>query len=141
MDSKIVSFLTKERVCSLSVILDDGSPHASAVHYSETIDPLKLFIQTSNSTTKAQPFLNGKAGKASIVIGFSEQEWLTLQMRGIMQIVSDPARLEEIYKIHYQKHPEAEKYKGSKTVFLEFIPTWSRYTDFNTEPETIIENK
>jgi len=75
-----------------------------------------------------------------MVIGLSEEEWLTLQMHGDVKIISDNKELEKVYKIHYAKHPEAEQYKGPKTVFLEFTPTWWRFTDFNTNPETIIEN-
>jgi general stress protein 26 len=139
MSPPVLDFLAKERVCSLAVILSDGSPHSAAVHYSHQAEPLKIFIQTSNTTTKAQPFLNGETGKASVAVGFSEQDWLTLQMRGTIRTISDPKELDEVYSIHYKKHPDAEQYKGPNTVFLEFTPTWWRYTDFNTEPETIIE--
>lgn len=140
MDTKINDFLITERVGTLSVIIADNTPHSATVHYSHQLNPLKLFIQTSNSTTKAKPFLNGEIGKASFVVGFSEEEWLTFQMRGTIRQIVDPEVLSNIYKIHYKKHPEAKQYKGPKTVFLEFTPTWWRYTDFNTEPETIISS-
>ncbi len=141
MDSKIKDFLEKQRVGVLSVVLSDGASHSATVHYSHQTNPIKIFIQTTNTTLKAQPFLKGEVGKGSFVTGFSEEEWLTLQMHGTVKKISDEKELEDVYKIHYAKHPDAEQYKGPKTVFLEFIPTWSRYTDFNTEPETIIENK
>ena len=140
MNSKILKFLEKERVGVISVILPDNISHSASVHFSNKENPLKIFIQTTNTTEKVRPFLDGKVGKASVVIGFSEKDWLTLQMRGDMKIVSSPEELKKIYKIHYKKHPDAEQYKGPKTVFLEFTPTWWRYTDFNTEPETTIEN-
>ncbi|OHA68239.1 MAG: hypothetical protein A3A27_00140 [Candidatus Wildermuthbacteria bacterium RIFCSPLOWO2_01_FULL_47_18] len=140
MNQIAIDLLTKERVCVLSVVLADGSPHAAALHYSQQIDPVKLFIQTY-PTVKTRAILEGGgAAKAAVVIGFNEQDFLTLQMRGMVNIVSDPAKLEEIYKIHYAKHPEAEKYKSSRTIFLEFTPTWWRYSDLKTDPETIIEN-
>lgn len=140
MNPKISDFLNKEPVGVVSVLLADGSPHAATVHYSHNEQRLKFFIQTTNTTVKAQNLLDGKTTKAAMVIGFSEQDWLTLQMRGSIRIVFDKNELEEIYKIHYKKHPDAEKYKGPKTVFLEFTPSWWRFTDFNTHPETIIEN-
>ncbi len=135
---KILDFLAKERVCALSVALIDGTPHTAAMHYSHQINPVKLFFQTGKDSVKMQSFLKDSS-KASIVVGFSEKDLLTLQMRGGAKIVSTPKELEEIYKIHYKKHPFAEKYKGPETVFIEFVPTWWRYTDFNTEPETIFE--
>jgi uncharacterized protein YhbP (UPF0306 family) len=141
MKPEILNFIQKERVCSLSVIIADNTPHSATVHYSSQADPLKFYIQTSDKTTKAKPFFNGRIGNASIVIGQSEKDWVTFQMRGLVRMVTSPEELEKVYKIHYQKHPDAEQYKGPHTVFLEFSPTWWRYTDFNTEPETIVENK
>ena len=140
MNQIAIDLLTKERVCVLSVVLADGTPHAAALHYSQQIDPVKLFIQTY-PTVKTQAILeSGGTAKAAVVVGFNEQDFLTLQMRGIVKIVSDQVKLAEIYKIHYAKHPEAEKYKSPRTIFLEFTPTWWRYSDLKTDPETIIEN-
>jgi uncharacterized protein YhbP (UPF0306 family) len=141
MNEQIESFLNKERIGVISVILDDGTLHSATIHFSYAANPLKFYIQTSNSTLKAQPFMSGKPGKAAMVIGFSEEVWITLQMHGQIRQVSDSDELEEVYKIHYKKQPEAEQYKGPKTVFLEFTPEWWRFTDFNTEPETIIFNE
>lgn len=141
MDSRVYDLIRKERTCVLSILQEDGTPHAATVHFSHTEDPLKFFIQTSNKTLKAQPFLNDDTGKAAIVLGFSEEEWVTLQLHGDIRAVSDPSELEAIYKIHYAKNPDAEQYRGPNTVFLEFVPTWWRYTDLNTEPETILKSE
>jgi len=139
MNPIVRSFLTKERVCVLSGILIDGGPHSSTVHYSHQDQPLRLFFQTWDESMKAQTLTQGQNNKASVVVGFSEQDNLTLQMRGTIRIVSDPDELEAIYQIHYSKHPFAEKYKDSNTRFIEFTPTWWRYSDFNFDPEKIID--
>ena len=141
MNQQIIDLISKERVCVISTILPGNISHSAAMHFSHQTDPLRIFIQTTNNTEKVKGILNGETGKASIVIGFSEQDWLTLQMRGDIKIISDPERLPEIHKVHYKKNPDAEQYKeSSNTVFLEFTPTWWRYTDFNTDPETIISS-
>lgn len=140
MNPVISNFLMKEKVGVLSVILADGTPHSATMHYSYKDEPFKIYIQTSNTTLKAQPFLNGEVGKGAMAIGFSEEDWLTLQIHGDIRIISGHEELEEVYKIHYKKNPDAEQYKGPKTVFLEFTPNWWRYTDFNTDPETIINS-
>lgn len=139
MNPSILQLLQKYRIAVISVTLSDGVIHSATVHYSFKENPFTVYIQTSNTTLKAKPFLNGETGKGAIVIGFSEEDWITLQLHGNIRAVTDVNELEEVYKVHYQKQPEAEKYKGPKTVFLEFTPTWWRYTDFNTEPENIIE--
>jgi hypothetical protein len=132
--------LTKERICVLSVVTAEGMPHGVVVHYSQTTEPVKIFIQTYPTVKTKAIQDKGGAAKASVVIGLSEAEMIELQMRGDVRIVTDPQELKVIHKIHYTKHPEAEKYKSPTAIFLEFTPTWWRYTDFNTEPETIIEN-
>ncbi len=139
MNPKIIEYIRKERICVLSVVQADGTSHSATVHFSHEENPLSLFIQTSNTSEKAKPFLKGETSKASMVIGFSEQEWLTLQMKGDMKIITDPEALEKAFKTHYKKHPEAEKRKGPDTVILQFTPTWLRYTDFTTRPKTVIE--
>ncbi len=138
MNPIISNFLKDHRICVISVNLGDGNLHSATVHYSHTENPFKIFIQTTNDTLKASPFLNGKTGKGAMVIGFSEEEWMTLQLHGDIRIISDADEIEEAAKIHYQKLPNAEKRRGPDTVFLEFTPTWWRYTDFNTKPEETI---
>src|SRR5579872_2327559 len=120
MDSKIVEFLDKEKICVLSVLMSDGSPHSATVHFSYEGEPLRFFIQTTNTTVKVKSLLNGQTAKASMVIGFSEKDWITFQMRGTAKIISDAGQLEELHKIHYKKQPEAERRKGPNTVFIEF---------------------
>jgi len=140
MDSKAISLLTKERVCVVAVTLRDGSPHVAEVHYSEQLDPIILFIQTYPTVKVRSLQENGGVGKAAVVLNLTESEMMSLQMRGNLNIVTDPQELEKIYDVHYKKHPEAEKYKDSETVFLKFTPTWWRYSDFNTDPEIVIES-
>jgi hypothetical protein len=138
MNSEITELLEKEPVGLISILLDKR-PYSAAVHFSHRLNPLKIFVQTSNDTNKAKPFLDGSTGPASMVVGFSEQDWLTLQMSGSARAITNPDELKNIYKIHYAKHPNAEQYKGPDTLFLEFTPTWWRYTDFNSNPETIYQ--
>ncbi len=140
MDPKAVGLLTKERVCVLAVSLADGSPHAAEMHYSEQIAPVKLFIQTYHTVKVRALEERGGAGKAAVVLNLAESEMKSLQMRGEVRIVTAEDELQRIYSVHYKKHPTAEKYKDSETVFLEFTPTWWRYSDFTTDPETVIES-
>ena len=140
MNPVAIHLLTKERVCVLSVVLADGSPHNAVLHYSQQIKPVKLFMQTYPTVKVRAIREKGGKAKAAIVVGLNEQDFVSLQMRGDIRIVSVPQELKNIYKIHYAKHPKAKQYKNSNTVFLEFTPTWWRYTDFNTDPETIIES-
>lgn len=126
-------------VCVLTTMLPSGEPHSAVVHYSHTENPFVFFIQTKNDTVKVQSLLSQEIGKASMVIGLSEDEWVTFQMRGDIRIVSDAKEREYVSGIHHTKHPFALKRQGPTTIFLEFKPTWWRYTNFTTKPVTTIE--
>jgi general stress protein 26 len=140
MDKTVLDFLSKDRIAVISVSLEDGAVHSATVHFSHQNDPFKFYIQTSSDTLKAQPFLNGQTGQGALVVGFSEEEWVTFQAHGTIRAILDQEELEKICKIHYQKLPDAEKRKGPDTVFLEFTPTWWRYTDFKSKPKTVINS-
>lgn len=139
MNKRVLDFLANHRVCSLTTLLKDGSPHAAALHYSNNKEPLELYFSTENTSLKTQALLDGKSTKASVVIGFSEEEWITLQMDGEVKAVLDKNGLRSVHVIHYAKVPDSEQYKDDPaTIFLKFIPKWWRYTDYNTDPPTIL---
>jgi len=131
MDKKVLDFLSKHRVCSLAVLLKDGSPHVSAMHYSHNNNPVEIYIMTENISKKCEALLDGKSQNASFVTGFSEEEWVTLQMDGKIRAVKDKKELEKIHEIHFEKHPDPKKWKDDPaTLFLVFKPTWWRYTEY-----------
>ncbi len=141
MEEKILAFLKSHRVCSLATLLSDGSPHTASMHYSHQDQPIKLFFSTENTSRKCQILLDGKSTKASVVVGFSEEEWITLQLDGEVKAILAPDNLKAAKAVHYLKHPNSQQYENAPaTIFLEFTPTWWRYTDFNTKPETIISS-
>ncbi|OGM21349.1 hypothetical protein A2714_02535 [Candidatus Woesebacteria bacterium RIFCSPHIGHO2_01_FULL_38_9] len=141
MDKRVLEFLGKNRVSVLTTLLKDGTPHGATLHYSHKENPLELYFSTENTSRKCQTLKDGKVGKASVVIGFSEEEWITLQMDGSVQAILDEVELKEVQSIHYPKHPNSEKFKNDPaTIFLKFTPTWFRYTDYNTKPPTIISS-
>lgn len=141
MDSQnqtILDFLSKQRVCSLSTLLKDGSPHASALHYSHRDEPLTLYFSIENTSKKCENLLDGKISRASAVVGFSEEEWITLQMDGEVKAILSEEELKRAKSTHYPKHPDSQQYEHDlETLFLAFTPSWWRYTDYNTDPPTI----
>lgn len=139
MDTKVLDFLSANRVCSLTTLLTDGSPHAAAVHYSHRADPLKLFFSTQNSSRKCEALADGKTTKAAVVIGLSEEEWKTLQLEGTVRAITDKDEIAKVKSVHYPKHPNSQKFENDPaTLFLEFTPSWWRYTDYNTKPMTVL---
>lgn len=130
-DKRVLDFLEKERVCVLATLLSDGSPHTAALHFSAQADPICLYFSVDSTSRKYQGLLEADTIKGSITVGFSEVDWITLQMDGLVEKV-DSGDLARVQKIHYAKNPGSEKHKDiPTTVFIKFIPTWYRYSDFN----------
>lgn len=142
MNEKILDFIASHRVCSLSTIMSNGTPHSAAMHYSHSTEPFVFYFSSDNESKKFQGLIDNKTVKASMVIGFSEEEWLSLQMDGDIRAITDIEELKRVQIRHYQKNPNAEVYKDEPyTVFLAFTPNWWRFTDFNTKPETILDSE
>ena len=139
MKKEISDFLQKNRVGVLTTLLSDGSPHSSALHYSYRIDPLEFYFSVDKTSRKCQELLNKKEGKAAVVIGFSEVDWLTLQMEGLIQILTNRDEISGAKGIHYTKHPNSKKFENDpNTIFLRFKPTWLRYSNLFVVPPEII---
>ncbi len=131
MDKKINTFIKGNRISVLTTLLKDGSPHSATLHYSHQDKPLRFFVSTENTSRKCQGLLDGKEIKGSMVIGFSEEEFITFQMEGTVRAVTDKKELAGVHKIHYAKYPDGKKWKDDPaTIFLVFKPNWWRYTEY-----------
>jgi len=142
MDTTILDFLKSQRISTLAVLLPDSTVHGATLHYSHQAEPLKLFFSTENTSKKTQGLLDGASTSASVVVGFSEEEWITLQLDGTVKAILDPEELKQAKAIHYAKHPNSQKFENApETIFLAFTPNWWRYTDYNIKPLKIIESQ
>ena len=141
MEPEVIKFLERNRVCSLTTLLLDSTPHSAAVHYSNAIDAqgnVKLYFSVDTEQRKSQLLNVQSHSPASVAIGFSEEEWITLQLEGTVNVIKDATLIQQAQQIHYTKVPTSEKFKDyPTTIFLEFNISWWRYTDFNTDPITI----
>jgi len=139
MDNKILEFLKTHNVSTLTLQLSNGTPHAAVMHFSHKDDPFELYFATKTTSKKCDALLSGGSTKASFVTGFSEEEWVTLQMDGEVKIAKE--NLEEISEIHYTKNPSSKRYKDEPgACLLVFTPTWWRYSNFKDKPPTIISS-
>lgn len=141
MNPRVLKFIKQNRVGVLSILRKDGSPHAAVLHYAcdYEVSPCKFYFSTENTSRKVEALLTGKTIKAAMVIGFSEEEWITLQINGNIKGMLTPKDKAKAQGIFYAKHPGSRRYKDNPaTILLEFTPTWWRYSDLNKKPlETI----
>jgi uncharacterized protein YhbP (UPF0306 family) len=125
MDQIIHDFLAKERVCVLA------TPHASAMHFTFDESSNVIYLMTRKGSRKLE-----RLELASLVVGFSEQEWITVQLDGKIETILGT---ESIKNLILKKYPEEFKHMNEETVFLAFSPTWWRYSDLKNN--LLLENK
>lgn len=130
MDQKIIDFLHKERMAILAVSLPDGTPHTAAMHF--VYQDGVIYFSTHNSSKKATGLTSSKA---SITVGFNEQDWITLQLDGQIEKTTEGKDLINA------KYPENAKYMDENSIFLKFTPIWWRYSDFKSQPPIFLTNE
>ncbi len=141
MDEQITKFLENHRIAVLTTTSPDGSLHSAAVHFAYSERPFAFYFVTEVTTRKVSGLLKGEETKASLVIGFSEEEWKTLQASGTTVIATNQA-LVIAQKAYYSKYPDGEKYKDDPdSVMIKFTPDWWRYTDFKQKPKKTISSE
>lgn len=125
MDQRIVEFLKSNRVAVLA------TPHASAMHFTYDENNSVIHFITTKGSRKLM-----NLDEASVVVGFSEQEWVTVQMDGKIEMVESTQSIRDLILL---KYPEDAKYMDTDAVFLKFTPTWWRYSDYKNN--LFLENK
>lgn len=140
MEREVKDFLDNQRVGCLAVALEDGMPHTSAVHFSSDVECRRLFFQVGKETKKFNAIDERRLIKASLTVGFSEDEWKTLQIDGHLRLLRADEDV-EFQDCYYSKNPTAKEYRGDDTAYLVLEPNWWRFSDFSVgDPPRTIES-
>ncbi len=140
MDTRIVDFTKNNRVSVLTTVLPDGTPHSAALHFASSDDLESFVFWTERNSRKCGHFEIGENYKASLVIGFSEEEMKEFQLEGEVKVV-ESEELEKVYKIYHSKFGGSEGFEGDENdVLLKFTPKWWRYTEFKPK-KFVLESK
>ena len=141
MDPILLEFIRKNRISVLGVLSPEGGPHSATLHYAHRENPLSFLFVTERDSRKCRSLLDDEEHKASLVIGFSEEEFATLQMEGNIKILSNEKELEKAWADFLQKYPSSAKRKVNPNfVVLQFVPTWWSYRNLKTNPITKISS-
>ena len=132
MYPEVEKFLQKHRIAVLSIIDAEGYPHSAAMHFATNGIPFAFYFRTDKSSHKNQALVNGAEAKASVVIGFDEKEWVTMQMEGHAHIAMLPDEQQEAEILYFKKFPNAEK--GGHLVTIIFKPIFWKYIDYREKP-------
>ncbi|MBK9745822.1 MAG: pyridoxamine 5'-phosphate oxidase family protein [Chloroflexi bacterium] len=136
--ARMLDFISTNRLCVISTICYDGTPHSSVMHYSVTHNPLTLYFSTDDRSTKIDNIKSSPS--TSVVIGWSEIDWITVQLRGKSRVITVSSEVATAKRVHYAIHPNSQKFENDPhTVFIEFTPQYGRFSDLGVLPEIIAE--
>jgi general stress protein 26 len=134
----LVNFIKNNRICVFATMIGNVSPHAAVIHYSMTANPVKLYFSTDDRSTKVQNLMSDP--NSAVALGWSEVDWITVQMRGASRVLTDVAEIAQIKQAHYAVHPNSQRFENDPhNVFIVFEPSWIRYSDLGVVPEIIEE--
>lgn len=138
---KVSAFLKDQHVCSFTVLLPDGTPHSAILHFSHQDTPFKLYFSTEKGSVKASGLQNGESQRASAVAGWSEDDYITIQMRGTAKHL-EGEELAAAQEVHYAKHPGSAKWKDDPdTFFICFDVSWWRYSNLKADPAEVVSSE
>lgn len=141
MDKRVEKFIKNHRVSVLSVMTPEDKIHSATIHYANKFDPLEFIFLTEKASLKAQTLGSGEV-RASLVIGFSEEEWVTLQMHGTASLPKNDKEISEAWEVYSTKFSGSEKMKENVDFTLvKFIPNWWRYSEVRPRPSFVITSE
>lgn len=141
MNQSVLDFLKTQRVCVLAVEMMDGSPHAATVHFANSDSPFLFYFETNKVYRKAEALFGRRESRASLVIGMSESVMQTLQLDGVVRLITDDEK--SIYEEVYLGKFTEKKEKSQKPDYVKFlfIPSWWRFTEWTKEGKKIITSE
>jgi general stress protein 26 len=135
MKPEILTYIQSQKVGVLAVEMLDGSPHAAAIHFAHTENPLVFYFETSKLTRKAEPVIGREISRASFVIGSDPSNMQTFQVDGEVRLVAEEEK-ENFMDVYFGKFPNKKEKSLSNpnAIFLIFTPKWWRFTEWK-KPE------
>jgi uncharacterized protein YhbP (UPF0306 family) len=134
MDEQMVEFLKLHRISVLSILMPAGVVHGATMHYAFDESSKKFVFMTEKQSRKGGAVVDGGVRQASLVIGFSEEEWLTAQLSGMVRAVNEE-EMDWAWKLYSNKFNGSDKHRGDEgALAMMFEPTWWRFSKVRPKP-------
>jgi len=141
MDKAVTKFLNTHRVSVLGILQKNNAIHSASLHFAYSKDTNSFYFITAKSTRKCESLINNETQNASLVIGFSEEEFATFQAEGKVKIVTRNDE-DTAWNTYLRKYPEREAKKKDKSyVILEFKPGTWKFTNMKEDPAIKISSE
>ncbi|MDO8508363.1 MAG: pyridoxamine 5'-phosphate oxidase family protein [Nanoarchaeota archaeon] len=133
---KILNFISSKKLTVISTINKQNHPESAVVAFSQNSN-LELIFGTSSTSRKYKNLQNNN--RASLVIGWEEDEKITVQYEGIAIQLKGNEK-EEARQAHLKKNPGSKKFDSMPTqTYFKIIPKWIRYSSLSISPPEIFE--
>jgi hypothetical protein len=135
--AELLAFMRTQRHAAVASTTPEGSPQAAVVGFVVT-DDFEIFFDTLDSTRKARN-LRADVRAALVVGGFEADAQRTVQVDGTADLPTG-VELDELKQLYFERFidgPQRQAWKG--LIYVRVKPTWLRYSDFRTDPPTIVE--
>lgn len=130
----LVEFMRAQKWAVEASVSGGGAPQAAVIGVAVT-DALELVFDTLGTTRKAT---NLRAdSRIALVIGWDDGK--TVQYEGV---ADEPAgdELQRVKAAYFARFPDGvERERWDGIAYFRVRPTWLRFSDFTTEPPTIVE--
>ncbi len=132
MESNILAFLKSlsPKLCVLSTINTEGKPESAVMGFCIK-DDLTVILSTNLHTRKYQNLKNHP--NVSLVFGWNFDQ-KNVQYEGVAITIENGDLYTKTEEFFFGQNPEAAKFKGKDTVFIEIKPTWIRLLDITVHP-------
>lgn len=134
MENKLKStrlVVERDGAAALSVVLQDGSSHVAMMHYSYDDDLAAFYFSTDKGSIKFSAIRENGAS-AALAIGTGDNDMQFLQLWGTCTALAEASF--EIVERHIGRNPSAAEFKDDpETVYLKFVPSTGRLTDYELE--------
>jgi len=137
MPKEVIDFIKSQFLAVLAVEMMDGSPHAATVHFAFHEDTSNFLFETYRPYRKCEALFGREKSRASLVIGFDENDRKTLQIDGEVKLLQTDTEKLLFNKIYFKKFPN-KKNNDPQFVFFSLTPKWWRYTDWDSPSGKII---
>lgn len=129
----VLEFLKSHKVAVIATTHANGSPEAAVIDFSVR-DDLEIVFDTFNNTRKYENLLHNPA--AAFVVGWDGN--ITIQYEGRAEPVpeNDVPRYQ---REHTERVPEEREFIARGAIIFRVRPRWIRYSDFTSDPPTIVE--
>jgi uncharacterized protein YhbP (UPF0306 family) len=132
------TFLQEQKTAVLALPIDnEGTVHAATLTYWHDERPLAFYFVTGESSEKCRLLIDGASQKAALVVGTVKGTPFTLQMRGVVEIVSKTELAEQIAS-YTAKRGNNHDLDQPGNILLRFVPDWARFTDYSKGWDTTI---